>query len=231
MFWGMLCVASMAWYLQLPLVISYVTALHVRSVVKVFLALNLWFVAFQISLHALNSSVQMPMWSDLHGKLKCKSWYHLSPGHDCGCFLVLCHWFLLKEGIYTHWGIIFSLLDVVLVIFNTKMSTNRPIFKEKNMPEKLFFFLVWFKTSVIYWFLTRSCHLKQCFVHTTLASLCVSTEVFSDILWWTSTCRTKEPCSTLTCAKSLCYLQYEKANAEITLHVFLSWTGARGPTV
>lgn len=145
MFWGMLCVASMAWYLQLPLVTSYVTVLHVRSVAKIFWALNLWFIAFQISLYALNSSVQMPIWSDLHGELKCKSLYHLSPGHDCGCFLVLCHWFLLEEGVYIHWQIFFSLLDVVLVIVNPKMFTNGPISKEKNMPENLFFFLFWFK--------------------------------------------------------------------------------------
>lgn len=87
-FWGMLCVALIAWwYLWLPLVTSYVTLLHVGSVV-IFLALNFCFVAFQISLYALNSSEQMPVWSDWHGKLKCTSLCHLSPGHDCGCLLV-----------------------------------------------------------------------------------------------------------------------------------------------
>jgi len=38
--------------------------LHTGSVVMIFLSLNLCFVDFQISLYALNSSVQMPVRSD-----------------------------------------------------------------------------------------------------------------------------------------------------------------------
>lgn len=60
------------WYLQLPLVTSYVTLLHVGSVVMIFLALSSCFVAFQKSLCALNSLVQVPVWGGWHGKPKCK---------------------------------------------------------------------------------------------------------------------------------------------------------------